>query len=106
MIRVQYKDGKYAVVLICDTCEQRITNACQANAIHHRGKADENGLLEVFHVHKGYCDLKLENKIKGNELFVSSEELTTHLVRLIHNCGFPVDKLIEQNQLLKEMGSL
>ena len=107
MLRMQLKDGRYSAVLICDACEQRINDAYHANAVFARGSGSE--LLEVFHVHKGACDQRLQPRVEGNDGVTGAEELTTHLVHLTHNCGFPAEKLVERARFLDErdeMGQL
>jgi hypothetical protein len=86
MIRIRYIEERYAPVVICDICEQRITNSGLAVIVYPRRLGNEAELLEPWHVHKGTCLATADERLGGREK-VGWEELATHLMEVAMNCG-------------------
>jgi hypothetical protein len=74
MIQVQYKDGYFCPLVLCDHCGQQIADYKKANATW-----DESGV--VRHVHKGVCD---GWPARGQAYWCPLEE---HLFSLLYNTG-------------------
>ena len=92
------EEGRYAPVLICDICEQRITDAGLAGVVSRTDQAGGVELNEVLYAHKGRCLDAAEEKLGGYRV-TGWRELSDHLIDLLYNCGLTVEKLVELKKL-------
>lgn len=101
MIKYWYENGRYAPLLLCDTCGKRIENSGMGAAVHANGR-EEGEYLDVLHVHKGQCHDKAEADLGGTSS-VGWEELNVHLLHLTHNAGFTLEQAKELRELRDEL---
>lgn len=101
MIAVLTTDGRSAPILLCDYCEERITDAGMGAAVFQPA-SESTELQPVLHVHKGRChdsaDAKCGGRTGGDWV-----ELDRHLLQLLFNSGIDLDRL---DYLLKQDGRL
>ena len=83
MIKVWYKDGRYAPIMICDICSRRIEDAKLAVAVHPSGEPGSDKVSEVVHAHKGKCHSAAEEML-GGKVNTGWGELSVHLFNLVH----------------------
>lgn len=99
MVKILYSDGEYAPIIICDICGLHIKDAGNAAVVSE--SSPENGkILDVSHVHKGKCQNHAEAQLiaKGIET-IGWEEMSFHMLDLLHNLGLDLVKLDELNEL-------
>ena len=94
MIVSRNEGGRRAPVLVCDICEQPIRDGGLAAAVFQNEQKVGVELDQILHVHKGKCMDAAEAKL-GGSLVTGWRELSDHLIDLLHNCGFTMEKLAE-----------
>ena len=90
-----------APFIICDVCQEPITDASLALAAMRKGRMNEHGRREVFHVHKDKCFPIIESSWSQ---LVDSVELTRHLDLLIQNAGVSLGDLREERDSYGKAG--
>ena len=95
MILVQFKNAGYAAVIVCDICQQRISDGGLAVAVFPHVDHESSELLPVLHAHKGPCHHAAEAKLGGN---TGWEELANHLLEMAHNSGLSPEALIDHRK--------
>jgi len=94
MIVVRNLEGRDAPQLLCDVCEQPITDGNMAAVVFKR--SDESGegatLHPLLYAHKGVCHRTAEQRLGGDEA-TGWIELYQHLLHLLKNCGLPAPEL-------------
>ncbi len=103
MILIHYREGRYAPVVVCDICEQRITNANLAVAVGTDVYGKDPELISVLHAHKGTCHDAAEAKL-GGRIKTGWDELSHHLLHLVQNIGLKPTDLVELKKTLDEIG--
>lgn len=102
MIKYTYKDGLTIPVIVCDVCGERITDGAMAAAVSGElGISHEvDSLFDVIFVHKGKCHTRAENKVRSEKKGIDTDthivgwtELRTFLSYLVHNTGFKLEDL-------------
>ena len=90
MIVVRNLEGRDAPQLLCDVCEQPITDGKMAAVVFKQ--SDESGAGPTLHpplyAHKGVCHRAAEQRLGGDEA-TGWIELYQHLLLLLKNCGLP-----------------
>ena len=66
MILAQFKNAWYAAVIVCDICQQRISDGGLAVAVFPHVNHESSELLPVLHAHRGPCHHAAEAKLGGN----------------------------------------
>src|SRR4051794_4614121 len=97
MIVMMIKRNRTAPLILCDHCQERITDPQRSLACWDDPKGEDLP-TPVFHLHKGDCDSGFN---KGQHR--PWQEMSTHLVYLTHNTGLPAEKIIEANQNALEL---
>jgi hypothetical protein len=97
MILVQFKNAWYAAVIVCDICQQRISDGGLAVAVFRHIDHESSELLPVLHAHKGPCQDAAEAKLGGKEN-TGQEELANHLLQMAHNSGLSPEALIDHRK--------
>lgn len=96
---VHHIPGRYAPLLFCDVCGERITNASRAAALTVSHSMPEGESSEVLHVHKGDCHTAADRRAG---LTLGWEEMSRHLLHLIYNVGLSPEKLEAHREADKE----
>jgi hypothetical protein len=90
MICLRIKDGFYAPIVLCDYCNEAITDPHMALELtdHREWDPANEELIEVYHVHKDACDQAMQEKFAGQ---CGSTELSIHMFQLAYNVGLRPD---------------
>lgn len=99
MIKIQFIEGKYAPIIVCDICGQHIKDAEDAVAVN-TSPSDNNEVLDVLHVHRGDCHNSADQKLGG---VAGYSDMDFHLFNLIHNSGLSLDKLRERSNNYEQL---
>lgn len=93
MIVIEYENGCYYPLTICDQCDEPIHEVGLAMVRHSKIEDGDNGArASVYHVHKGACDKRFEAD-SSVDLDSGWSELDTHLFQLLRNTGVSKDVL-------------
>jgi hypothetical protein len=105
MIKMLYSSGRWAPILVCDICKDRIKDAQKAAAVHRMGDVNDGNVVEVFHTHKERCQDIAEEKLSG-KYRAGWSEMSTHLIYLSQNTGIGADDIRAQDELRDIIGKL
>ena len=103
MILIDYLDGHYMPVVICDICEQRIRDAQRGGALYRLLAGPGPELLPILHVHKGECFAAGERRLGGAPV-TAWQELRHHLLYVTSNCGLTPEKLAAEQAFIDRIG--
>jgi len=101
MIKIIKTKTGSAPFLFCDICDKPVLDARLALAATPKGQMDEQGRLEVLHVHKDTCFQVLEAKWKQP---VDNIELVRHLDFLVQNSGIELETMKEMRESYAKFG--
>lgn len=89
MIKVLYDDGRYAPIMICDVCGERIEDAKNGAAVSNSDPEvlSDGDAVEVKHTHKGDCHDEADQHLREQGIHPGWNSLTTHLMQVLHNTG-------------------
>jgi len=102
MIRMIRNEGRTTPIVVCDNCKEPITDSEMAMAIWKQPDVDGTQ-AEVFHLHKGPCDRAFKAVIGDPNPW---QELTKHLHYLCSNVGLSPEKLLKEEAIEQEIGTL
>jgi len=88
-------------VVICDFCQERITDATQANYIWDDNGVSAGSLTDVYFVHNsGPCDQGLQNQL--GKMIDNSQELSLLIPYLIQNLNVNLERAEKYAALASE----
>ena len=89
-ITVSVIGGRYAPMVLCDTCGKALTNPGMAVVAYDlRGEGDREPIM----AHKGACHEVVDKRIRDEGGFPGWSELGTWIANLLHNAGLDDDEL-------------
>lgn len=103
MIVLRYHEGIYRPIILCDICEQPITDVQQANLVSKNPTRDEITVEAVMQVHQGRCTDVAEEKL-GGKTETGFDNLEDHLFCLMLSSGLGLERLAELIEIKKETG--
>jgi hypothetical protein len=98
MLKIKAIDELTCPILLCDFCQERITDAKLALVRFKTDVYSSEGGTEILFTHKGDCDKSL--KLQSDEW----TELTVFLLQIASNVGFPPREMAVEEGRRKEMG--
>jgi hypothetical protein len=88
MILIKQIDGRSCPLIICDACNEPITNI-KMGIVRYKSGGGDGDISEVQHSHKTTCDKALSG-VEGKH---SWQDLSHHLFLLLTNSGMPSSEI-------------
>lgn len=101
MIVLRHHEGRYRPVILCDVCEQQITDATHGNVVSPHPEHGQVDLQALRHAHQGKCTDVAEAQL-GGKVMTGFDNLDEHLFRLMYSVGLPPERLLEMKTQMEE----
>lgn len=100
MIRIWHRAGRTCPVVVCDICDDMISNAEEGAAVFSC-RSKDNLKTNVVHVHKGACQDKAEEQIGDDSGW---DELGHHLYLVCSNTAVKYAEETARDQVRRDCG--
>lgn len=102
MIKILWRDGRSAPIVVCDVCGDMISDYAEGGVVFPDPPAGANNVhVEALHIHKGACHDKAEARFQDGRC--GWDELGLHLYRLCANTGIDTGQFIEERERHKRL---